>query len=108
MKERGDTPAILAGTLNSGPTHIVYKALAKEWKIAGVDPTGMKLEPFGDEGQKKYSDLRTYPANEPRWRIDTVACRPIDSWMIADVQVIAEPVASKHRPMLVVMRRVEK
>jgi len=108
VKEHDDTPAILGGTLNSGPTHIVYKELAKEWKIPGVDPTGMRLDAFGEEGKKKYSDLRTWPANEPRYRVNTVACRPADGWMVVDLQVLPEAVASEHRPMLVVLRRVEK
>jgi endonuclease/exonuclease/phosphatase family metal-dependent hydrolase len=108
IKKRGNTPAILAGTLNIGPGHEALRELAKEWKIAGVNQEGMRIAAVGEGDNRKFRDLRTYPSIEPRYGVNSVMCRPAASWSIEDLRVINEPVASNHRPMLVILRRAEK
>jgi hypothetical protein len=35
-------------------------------------------------------------------------CRPARQWQVAEVRVLEEAVASNHRPVMAVLRRVEK
>ena len=48
----------------------------------------------------------TYPANNPRKRIDYVLLRPSGTWRVIDVRVIPETVASDHAPVLAVVEWV--
>jgi endonuclease/exonuclease/phosphatase family metal-dependent hydrolase len=45
----------------------------------------------------------TFPSDHPDRRIDYVLYQPEDAWRVVEVQVVAEEVASDHRPLLVVL-----
>ncbi len=45
----------------------------------------------------------TAPSENPTSRIDYILCRPAGLFRVSDAVVIAEPVASDHRPVLAVL-----
>jgi endonuclease/exonuclease/phosphatase family metal-dependent hydrolase len=101
IKKRGGDLAILAGDLNALPDSGPIHEFAKEWKIAGpvVNAAGAAA--------KNSQPILTFPSDKPdRW-IDYVMCRPADHWEVVEVRVLDEPVASDHRPLLAVLRRVK-
>lgn len=81
------SPAILAGNLHSLPGSGPYRLLAEGWVDAARS--------FGDEAAP------TYPAKDPEHRADFVFLRPAERWRVVSVQVLDEPIASSHRPLLV-------
>jgi endonuclease/exonuclease/phosphatase family metal-dependent hydrolase len=106
IRKRGDELAILAGTLNFYPGFDVPREFAKEWKIVGVDAAGVK---FLAEGIGKGPRFQaTYPADHPTFSANYIMYRPAARWQVAEMRVIEEKVASNHRPVLAVLRRVEK
>ncbi len=80
-------PVVLAGDLNATPDSKVAELLGAKWTIA---TTGAKL--------------LTYPAAEPTKQLDYVLVRG-DGFRPASSAVIAEAVASDHRPVLAVFER---
>ncbi len=50
----------------------------------------------------------TFPSDAPRRTIDHVLMRPLGAWEVESVEVLEEPLASNHAPLLVVLRRVER
>jgi endonuclease/exonuclease/phosphatase family metal-dependent hydrolase len=80
-------PAILAGDFNDIPDSPVMMILKRHW----ADATAEQPDP-------------TWPSEKPRSKIDYVLFRPTGVWQIVERQVINEPVASDHRPLLVVLR----
>jgi endonuclease/exonuclease/phosphatase family metal-dependent hydrolase len=78
-----DRPAVLAGDLNAAPESPALKALAALWQSAGVGRT-----------------LPTVPVKNPKQQIDHILFHPLDRWKVVDVRVIAEPMASDHRPIV--------
>ncbi len=84
-------PTILAGDLNGRPEDPAVRALERVWR---------RLEKSGD--------ARTYPAAEPDREIDFVLWkvneRLFDAFTIevTEHRVVAEPMASDHRPLLAV------
>ncbi len=86
-KEYADAPFILAGDFNASPESNVMERVGKFWTIVPTGPT--------------------YPAAEPKSRIDYVCLRPLDGWRVIEAKVLGEPVASDHRPVLVVLEKVE-
>jgi len=80
----GQSPAVLAGDLNSAVSGAPVRALARRWRLS----CGQEAAP-------------TYPADAPQECIDHVLFRPADRWRVLACQVLAEPVASDHRPVLV-------
>ncbi|MFK7788350.1 MAG: endonuclease/exonuclease/phosphatase family protein [Phycisphaeraceae bacterium] len=84
--------AILAGDFNFTPDSKPYRAMID----AGWVDTAAA---FGDP-------KHTCPADKPTMRIDYVFIRPADRWRVIDVQVIDEPVASDHAPVLVVLEYI--
>jgi endonuclease/exonuclease/phosphatase family metal-dependent hydrolase len=100
-RERGDVPTILAGDFNALPDSRPMHEFAKMWKIV-APPTNAAGGPR--KGAKR---LLTFPAAKPdRW-IDYVLVRPAKNWEIVEARVLDEPVASDHRPLLAVLRRIE-
>ena len=98
VANRGDQLAILAGDLNAMPESRVIAEFAKHWAIAGAKPqaaNGAKL-------------LLTYPSEAPTKWLDYVMFHPANRWKVIEVRVLDEPVASDHRPLLTVLRRVDK
>jgi len=80
-------PVILAGDFNArstSPTMGVFK----DWIDAAAD-----------------NPQPTIPSETPRARIDYILLRPERAWKIVETQVLDEPIASDHRPVLAVVRR---
>jgi endonuclease/exonuclease/phosphatase family metal-dependent hydrolase len=103
IKKRGDTPAILAGTLFSGVNH----EFSKEWKIAGLNAMGNALEAIGEGDDKRFRNLQSFPANRPKFSPSYVLFRPREKWKVVDLRVAEEKKASNKRPVLAVLRLVE-
>lgn len=83
-----DAPAILAGDLNAHPESTTLLALGKSWKNA-TDSTG----------------FFSFPSKAPNEQIDFILYRPANAWRVVETQVLNEPVASDHRPILAVLER---
>jgi endonuclease/exonuclease/phosphatase family metal-dependent hydrolase len=94
IRKRGDQLAIIAGDFNATPESAPIHEFAKEWKIAGSDGADAK-------------GILTFPADKPDRRIDYVMYRPANKWKVVEVRVLDEAVASDHRPVLTVLRRVD-
>jgi endonuclease/exonuclease/phosphatase family metal-dependent hydrolase len=94
VEKHAAEPAIIAGDFNATPDSAPVKEFAKEWKIAGEEPS--------DKNAGKYF---TFPADKPDHRIDYVMCRPASDWKVIEVRVLDEEVASDHRPVLTVLRK---
>lgn len=86
---RSTLPTILAGDFNDVPDSPAIKVLQPHW----TDATAGQPQP-------------TWPSDQPRTKIDYVFFRPADGWRVVEQQVIDEPVASDHRPLLVVLEWV--
>jgi len=95
---------ILAGDLNAEPHSHVMREFAKHWKIAGAKKHAADAETQAVEGSE---GLLTYPAGEPVKWIDYVLVRPAERWQVVEVRMLEERVASDHRPLLAVLRRVQ-
>ncbi|HET6575558.1 MAG TPA: endonuclease/exonuclease/phosphatase family protein [Fimbriiglobus sp.] len=80
-------PVILAGDLNAAPDSKPMKAIAEKWSFATAPDKG----------------LLSIPAEKPRRQIDYVLYRPAGRFRVVQAKVIAEPVASDHRPVLAVL-----
>ena len=87
-----DLPAtiILAGDLNAEPQHPPVVELIKSWSVV-----------------HSATNLRTFPVDKPSKQIDYIFYRPSDRLRIVSSEVIAEAVASDHRPILAVLEWVE-
>ncbi len=77
--------SLLAGDLNATPESEVLRILRSEWQLPGDKP------------------LLTSPAGSPRRQIDYVLMRPAARWRVIEQQVLDEPVASDHRPILMTL-----
>lgn len=83
--EDDEMPTILAGDMNAEPNSEPIRVLLERWSNA----TDIPASP-------------TAPSADPRSRIDYIFYRP-DSWFrLSHAEVIAEPMASDHRPVLAV------
>ena len=82
VRSKNYCPAILTGDLNALPDSETISLLRQEWQI------------FGD-------DTFTFPARKPDRRIDYIACYPKDAFRAVSYQVVDEPAASDHRPLVV-------
>lgn len=81
-------PVILAGDFNSRRGDVVLGSLvAAGWLVLD-----------------KQGSPDTYPADAPAREIDFVMLRPGAAFEVVEHRVIAEPAASDHRPLLVVLR----
>lgn len=74
--------SILAGDLNAIPESDVLKVFFEAWQASGAKA------------------VLTSPAQNPRRQIDYVLVRPASRWRTVDLQVLDEPIASDHRPLL--------
>lgn len=86
LAQRQPLAAILAGDLNAAPGSPVLKAVCEKWQ----DATAGKPEP-------------TWPSDKPRNKIDYILYRPAERWRVVSSEVVVEPMASDHRPVLVVL-----
>lgn len=87
-RARGKLPAVLAGDLNTVAGSETLNTLATGWQIAGADV-----------------ERPTVPVAEPRRQIDWILYRPAAGWRVESIRVIAEKMASDHRPIVAVLRR---
>ncbi|MBN1422260.1 MAG: endonuclease/exonuclease/phosphatase family protein [Planctomycetes bacterium] len=85
-----DVPVILAGDFNDIPGSETLAVFDGAW----LDTTA------GDPAP-------TFPADAPRKKIDYVLASPAARWRVVSAEVIEERSASDHRPLLVVLERVE-
>jgi endonuclease/exonuclease/phosphatase family metal-dependent hydrolase len=107
VAKRGDELAILAGDLNAVPGSRPMEEFRKEWKVVG-EGGGGKAEGGGqeDDTPRAAAPLLSFPAERPEKWIDYVLVRPAEKWEVVEVRVIEESVASDHRPLLAVLRRI--
>jgi endonuclease/exonuclease/phosphatase family metal-dependent hydrolase len=96
IKKRESTPAIIAGDFNATPDSRVIAEFKKKWTIAGDNASA----------SQKATGLRTFPSSQPNRWIDYVMYRPPNRWECVEARVLEEPVASDHRPVLAVVRRL--
>lgn len=80
-------PAILAGDLNAPPDDLVIGTLMQQWASATKGP-----------------GYATIPVETPKRQIDYILFRPAKRWAVVSAQVMDEPVASDHRPLLATLR----
>lgn len=78
-------PAIVAGDLNAEPESSVLKIFFKEWSA-----------PKSPE-----KPLRTFSSDKPSVQIDYILARPAEKWSSSEPEVLQEPVASDHLPIVV-------
>ena len=89
-REHPDLPTLLVGDLNSKPDSRVMAAFGENWTRTDSAPT------------------LTFPADKPDRQIDYVLVRPAPRWKVVEARVLDEPVASDHRPLLVVLELTSK
>jgi endonuclease/exonuclease/phosphatase family metal-dependent hydrolase len=87
--EAPDRPTLVVGDLNSLPDSEVLGLFEAHWKRSNTTP------------------LPTYPSDKPTRQIDYVLYRPASRWKVVENRVLDEPVASDHRPLLVVLELVD-
>ena len=78
---------ILAGDMNARPGSEVMALFDEYWANAQAGDDPGPVEPTG----------------RPRLRVDYVLLRPAARWQVIESRVLDEPVASDHRPVLVVL-----
>jgi endonuclease/exonuclease/phosphatase family metal-dependent hydrolase len=79
--------AILAGDMNARPDSDVMALFNAYWTNAlADDPVQSPL-----------------PLARPRLRVDYILVRPTTGWHVTESRILDEPVASDHRPVLVVL-----
>jgi endonuclease/exonuclease/phosphatase family metal-dependent hydrolase len=88
-REKPTVPTLLVGDLNSMPDSRVMKAFGENWTRTDSTP------------------LPTYPADKPERQIDYVLVRPAPRWKVVETRVLDEPLASDHRPLLVVLELLD-
>jgi endonuclease/exonuclease/phosphatase family metal-dependent hydrolase len=84
VREDG-VPKILAGDMNSGLQAEPMLILNSDWKNVSPDDPPPAV-PTGRPG-----------------RVDHVLVRPFNGWKVVDAKVVDAPIASDHRPVLVVL-----
>jgi endonuclease/exonuclease/phosphatase family metal-dependent hydrolase len=81
-----DGPVILAGDFNSTPDSAVMELIRETFTVP-------------DKG----SDRFTFPSHRAEREIDFMAWRPRDRFVAVESRVIDEPIASDHRPVLLLV-----
>jgi len=79
-------PTILAGDMNAAPDSEPIRELLKHWSNATDEPASP-----------------TAPSTKPTFRIDYIFYRPATMFRVLNAEVVAEPIASDHRPVLAVL-----
>jgi endonuclease/exonuclease/phosphatase family metal-dependent hydrolase len=82
-------PTILAGDINAPPGSEPVQVLLERWTNAIDEPAAP-----------------TVPSAKPTSRIDYIFYRPAERFRLALAEVIAEPMASDHRPVFAVLEMV--
>jgi endonuclease/exonuclease/phosphatase family metal-dependent hydrolase len=92
MEGGPDIPGILTGDLNATP---------------GSEPLTF-LEKMGWVNEDMGRDLFTVPSSSPRKQIDYVLIRPSSRWVVKDVKVMDERLASDHLPIVMILELVDE
>lgn len=82
----GDEPVILAGDFNSRPGSAVMELIGETFIIP-----------------EKGDDHFTFPSRDANREIDFIAFRPAERFAVVESRVLDEPLASDHRPILLVL-----
>lgn len=85
VADQPQRPALLAGDLNDVHGSRTLQEFAKVWTHSTSEPRP------------------TIPVGKPSRQIDFVLYRPQPRWKVIEVQVLDEPVASDHLPILAVL-----
>ncbi|WP_341214934.1 endonuclease/exonuclease/phosphatase family protein [uncultured Wocania sp.] len=85
-----EVPTILAGDLNATPESETMQVFYQEWK------------------QSFKENIPTYPAVNPKIKIDYILFRPANRWRVIETKVIDEEIASDHRPVLSVLELLKE
>jgi endonuclease/exonuclease/phosphatase family metal-dependent hydrolase len=86
----GETiPSIVAGDMNTRTDAELMEIFDAQWTNAALNPAPEA------------------PTGRPRLPVDRVLFRPIDRWRVVESRVVDEPLASDHRPLLVVLEWTE-
>ena len=88
LARRSNMAGILAGDMNSRADAEVMQVFGERWTDVFVEPA-----PIEQTGR--------------RFRIDHVLARPASRWRTVESRIMDEPVASDHRPVLVVLEPVD-
>jgi endonuclease/exonuclease/phosphatase family metal-dependent hydrolase len=86
LPSEAEGPVILAGDFNSRPGSSVMELIGETFTVA-------------DKGGDRF----TFPSHRPDREIDFVAWRPDGRFAVVESRAIDEPVASDHRPVLLVL-----
>ncbi len=86
LEPEGDLPVILAGDFNSLPDSDILELVRQTFVVP-----------------EKGEDHFTFPSDRPDREIDFIAYRPAGRFSVIESRVIDEPVASDHRPLLLVL-----
>jgi len=81
-------PVILAGDLNALPESEVLAILSRTFEVPS-------------------HSAPTFPADLPQRRIDYILSTRIPGWQLVETRVVPEPLASDHRPVLAIFRRLD-
>ena len=84
-------PSILAGDFNATPESETMKKLFQHWQDAAASHAAP-----------------TIPSENPTRRIDYVLLRPQGSWKVLGAEVLDEPIASDHRPVLLALQSLHQ
>lgn len=76
-------PTIVAGDFNSRPDSAVLRLFGDGWTVPPKD-----------------EDHFTFPSDKPSVEIDYIVFRPASAFVVERIDVLDEPVASDHRPLL--------
>lgn len=83
-----DTPWIVLGDFNDTPDSRTMRG----------------FHALGRDARKPSNATATFPADDPGIEIDFIVTGPGDRWTVDQVEVVAESVASDHRPVIAVLR----
>lgn len=81
-----DRPVMVVGDLNAYPNSQPLKVFRKDWGSATADKA-----------------IPTFPSQKPAHQIDYILFKPKDRFLVQQVKVLEEPVASDHRPIFAVL-----
>ncbi|MDE0892970.1 MAG: endonuclease/exonuclease/phosphatase family protein, partial [Planctomycetota bacterium] len=81
-------PVILAGDLNALPGSDVLSILGEVFEIP-------------------QHPAPTFPSDIPERRIDYILPTHIPGWQLTETRVVPEPLASDHRPVLAIFKRID-
>ncbi len=82
-----DRPVIVVGDLNAYPNSKPLQVFKGGWSSATAD-----------------RPIPTFPAGKPTNQIDYILFKPGDRFVVQQVRVLEEPVASDHRPIFAVLQ----